>query len=145
VVVASLGQSSSTGARTPDPNGARDSWAPFIVLSRLRYVQVNGYYDQLEDVPESRVAELPDNAFGKWMAGKRADILDVPHACDQVSALSAALPWFPQDVTRMSLDAADSTVLDTDPNGPLWHVGRSDSERARQLIWDSLLDPATFR
>jgi hypothetical protein len=145
VVVASLGQASGTGARTPDPNGARDAWATVIVVSRLRYVQVNGYYDQLDDIPESREAELPDNAFGKWMAGKRGDILGILHACDQVSVLSAALPWFAEDVTRMSLDATDATVLEADPSGPLWHVGRSDSERARQLLWDSLLDPATYR
>jgi hypothetical protein len=143
VVVASLGRTEAGGASTRDPNGDRDAWATFIVMSRLRFVQVNGYYDQRADIPESRVAELPDNAFGAWMAQKRGDILGVIHACDQVSVLSAALPWFPQDVTRMRLDSGDATILEPDSHGPLWHVARTDSERALSLLWSTLLNLGT--
>ncbi len=141
VVVASLGQTNGSGALTLDPNGDRDPWATFIVTSRLRYVQVNGYYDQLADFPEERVSELPESAFGAWIAAKRADILELTAACDQVSVLSAALPWFAQDVTRMRLNDADPTVLDADPLGPIWHVARTDSDRARQELWDALSNP----
>ncbi len=145
VVVASLGQSEGTGARTNEPNGFRDRWATFIVTSRIPYVQVNGYYDQMLDVPEDRVPELPDNAFGAWMAQKRTKLLDDIVACDQVSVLAAALPWFSSTVKRVRREADDSTLLISDPNGPLWHVEQSDADRARDELWSLLGDPGTFR
>jgi len=145
VVVASLGQNKGSGAVTGDPNGNRDPWATYIVTTRLRYVQVNGYYDQLLDIPDDRVAELPDNAFGRWLSEKRSNILSVLHACDQVSVLSIALPWFDSDVTRLRLDDTDSTTLVGDPNGPIWHVTKTDSDRAREDFWTRLKDPQTYR
>lgn len=145
VVVASLGSSEGTGARTDDPNGARDSWATLIVLSRLPYVQVNGYYDQLLDLPEDRVAELPNNAFGAWMAEKRTKLLGTLVACDQVSLLASALPWFSSAVKKVRLDADDSSLLVEAPEGPIWHVERCDADRARDEIWSLLTEPTTFR
>jgi hypothetical protein len=145
VVVASLGQIEGTSARTGEPNGARDRWATFIVTQRLRYVQVNGYYDQMLDIPEDRVAELPDNAFGAWIANKRTKLLDDVVACDQVSVLAAALPWFSSSVKRVRPDADDSTLLVEDAEGPIWHVERGESERAREELWSMLTDRATFR
>lgn len=144
VVVASLGRIEGSGARTGDPNGNRDPWATEIVLSRMRYVQVNGYYQQSLDVPEERVAELPSNAFGAWISEKRADILELRVACDQVSVLAAALPWFPTDVSRMRLDTEDRSLLVPDEAGPLWHVAGSLHERAREELWTSLLSARTF-
>jgi hypothetical protein len=112
----------------------------------MRYVQVNGYYDQLLDVPESRVDELPDNPFGALIAGKRAEILALTSACDQVSVLSAALPWFASGVTRMHAEPGDGIpVLTPDPVGQIWHVAQSDSVRARDEFWAALTDPQTFR
>ena len=146
VVVSSLGTNDGTGASAGSPNGDVDSWATTIVTSRLRYVQVNGYYDQLLDVPEARVPELPANAFGSWMAAKRATILDLTSASDQVSVLSAALPWFASGVTRMRAEPSDKVpVLTPDPSGPIWHVTQSDSARARAELWAALKDPNTFR
>jgi hypothetical protein len=145
VVVASLGQTEGDGASTFNPNGGRDSWAAFIVASRMRLVQVNGYYDQLLDVPEERVPELPQNAFGNWMAEKRVDLLNVIVACDQISVLSTALPWFPSGITRMSVDPADGMHLVADPTGQIWHVADSDSARARSEIWARLKAPTTFQ
>lgn len=145
VVVASLGQTEADGASTFNPNGGRDSWAAFIVASRMRLVQVNGYYDQLLDVPEERVAELPQNAFGNWMAEKRVDLLSVIVACDQISVLSAALPWFPSGITRMSVDPADGMHLVAEPAGHIWHVAETDSARARSEIWARLKEPSTFQ
>lgn len=144
VVVASLGQTDGDGARALDPNGNRDSWATRIVTSRMRYVQVNGYYDQLLDLPEDRVAELPTNPFGEWMAAKRADILDLVHACDQISVLAVALPWFATDVVRMRADDAAPTTLVPDLTGQIWNVRQSESDRARELLWSTLKDPLTF-
>lgn len=145
VVVASLGRSDGDKATTLDPNGDRDLWATRIVTSRLRYVQVNGYYDQMLDVPEERVAELPSNAFGQWMADKRPDILDLGHACDQISVLAVGLPWFATDVVRMRADDTEPTTLLPDDAGAVWHVGQSESERARELLWSALKDPLSFQ
>jgi hypothetical protein len=145
VVVASLGQTEGDGASTFNPNGGRDRWATFIVSTRMRLVQVNGYYDQLLDVPEERAAELPQNAFGRWMADKRPDILNVILACDQITVLSAALPWFPADITHLRVDSADPMHFVPDATGLIWHVAQTDSARARSEIWAALKDPSTFQ
>lgn len=145
VVVASLGQTEGDGASTYNPNGGWDSWATSIVVSRMRLAQVNGYYDQVLDVPDERASELPKNAFGRWMAGKIPDILNVNVACDQISVLAVGLPWFATDVTRLRVDDADSTSLIPDASGQIWHVATTDSERARSEIWARLKDRSTFR
>jgi hypothetical protein len=145
VVVSSLGQTEDDGSSTVNPNGGRDNWATFIVASRLRLVQVTGYYDQLQDVPEEQVSELPRNAFGTWMAEKRTEILNVIFACDQISVLSVALPWFASDVTNLRVDETDSTRLVPDAAGLIWHVATTDSVRARSEIWSILKDPSTFQ
>jgi hypothetical protein len=146
VVVASLGTTETNGARAGGPNGDNDVWATVIVTQRMRYVQVNGYYDQLLDVPEPRVAALPQNPFGAWMAGKRSEVLDLLSACDQVSVLAAALPWFASGVTRMRAEPGDGIpVLTPDPTGRIWHVAETDSDRARDELWSALADPNTFR
>ena len=144
VVVASLGQSMAAGALTIEPNGRRDSWATVIVASRLRYVQVNGYYDQLLDVPDDRVSDLPSNAFGKWMAEKRSSLLDTPIASDQTSVLASALPWFASAVAKVRVDSEDTMVLREDPSGPIWHVSRCETDRARDEIWSMLRSPGAF-
>lgn len=144
VVVASLGQPEGEDARTIEPNGTRDPWATFIVTRRMQYVQVNGYYDQLLDLPESRVEELPANAFGAWMAEKRSSLLDVVIACDQVSVLAAARPWFASTVGKLRADTDDATLLVADPAGPIWHVASAETDRARDELWTMLKDPATF-
>lgn len=145
VVVSSLGQDEGDGASTIDPNGARDPWATFIVTSRMRFVQVNGYYDQLLDVPEARAAELPQNAFGRWMAEKRPGILSLIYACDQVSVLAVGLPWFASSVTRLRVSDTDRMSLVPDSTGQIWHVAQTDSARARNEIWARLKAPATFQ
>jgi len=145
VVVASLGRIAGAEVYTDNPNGDLDSWATFIVASRMRYVQVNGFYDQLQDIPDAQVAELPQNPFGQWLAQKRASILNLQTACDQVSVLSVALPYFALDVTHMRVDAADPGKLTPDSSGSIWHVARADIDPARAEIWAKLNDPSTFR
>jgi hypothetical protein len=146
VVVSSLGNVEETGVRSGDPNGNIDAWAITIVSSRMRYAQINGFYDQLLDLPEERVAELPKNPFGAWMTEKRPEILDLISACDQISVLAAALPWFATSVTRMSGQfSEDIPLLLPDAAGQIWHVSQSDSERARNELWVALQDPATYR
>jgi hypothetical protein len=146
VVVASLGSVEAGIAQTLNPNGGLDAWATTIVSTRMRFVQINGFYDQLLDLPETRVTELPKNPFGTWMAEKRPEILDLIQACDQVSVLSAALPWFAQGVARMRAEPSDTVpTLVPDAAGQVWHVAQSDSERARNELWSALQDPATYQ
>lgn len=146
VVVASLGNTVDGTINSGGPNGDVDPWATVIVASRMRFVQVNGYYDQLLDVPEARVAELPKNAFGAWMAEKRGEILDLNYACDQVSVLAAALPWFAGDVTRMRAQTSDDPpTLLPDPSGQIWRVGSGKSDRFRDEMWQMLGDPGTYQ
>jgi len=145
VVVASLGRIAGADVYADIPNGDLDSWATFIVASRMRYVQVNGFYDQLQDIPDARLAELPQNPFGQWLAQKRASILNLLTACDQVSVLSVALPYFALDVTHMRVEATDPVKLTPDSSGSIWHVAQTDIDRARAEIWAKLNDPSTFR
>ncbi len=146
VVVSSLGTTTADGALAGEPNGGIDNWATIIVTRRMRFVQVNGYYPQLLDVPASRAAELPDNPFGAWMAGKLAEILELVVACDQVSIEAAALPWFASGVTRMRAEPGeDVPLLTPDPTGQIWHVAKADSNHARDEFWLALKDPSTFR
>jgi hypothetical protein len=145
VVVASLGSSSPEGAVAGVPNGDLDAWATTIVTTRLRYVQVNGFYDQQQDLSEPRLAELPAHPFGAWMAAKRPEILDLIFACDQVSVMSVAFPWFAQGVARMQpVLGPEHPQLVPDPNGNAWHFAASDAATASAEFWRLLLDPQTY-
>jgi hypothetical protein len=148
VVVASLGSLTTAGATTSVPNGSLDPWATVIVSQRLRYVQISAFYDQLSDVPASRVEELPDNEFGAWMAAKQPSLLEIEIACDQIGVLAAGLPTFAVAVARVSpgeepasgggpdltLDPAGRDLLVTESAGPL----------AAARLWELLLEPKTF-
>jgi len=144
VVVSSLGTVSSSGATMGVPNGEMDTWADTIVAHRFRYVQVNAYYDQTLDVPSSRATELPNNAFGNWMAKKQ--VWSDNYATDQIGVLAVWLPSFVLEVKRMSPNAvgADSPTLQPDPQGNVWVVTRGDIDLSRAQLWKWLLDPNTF-
>jgi hypothetical protein len=131
------------------PNGELDAWASVIVGSRFRYVQVNAYYDQLTVVPEARSSELPSNAFGAWIAAKRASIFELHEAADQISIIAAGLPGFAVSVERVSpgparLDSDGGPDLERDANGPAWLVREGASVLATARFWELLLDPNTF-
>jgi hypothetical protein len=91
VIVSSLDTAASDGATMSGPNGELDPWADTIVVQKFRYVQVSAYHNQTTDVPSSRLAELPNNAFGAWMSAKQPSIWDQPAAADQVSVLAVGL------------------------------------------------------
>ncbi len=141
VVVASLGQLSSDGAVMDVPNGEMDPWADTIVVQRLRYVQVSAYYDQLGDVPDSRLSELPQNPFGEWVASKQPQIYDIEVASDQVALLSVALPGFALRVERATqagtkpLSLGDAPTLATVDTGSAWLVTSVDGALAAQRFW----------
>lgn len=149
VVVASLGTGFSEDTREAVmgiPNGEMDPWADTIVVQKFRYVQVSAYYDQLGDVPDERLAELPDNPLGEWMRAKQPEILGTPLASDQVSVIAMGVPGFVLGVTRVSQSGWDGEqpTLTPNPRGNGWLVTASDGAAATERLWQLLLDPDTY-
>jgi hypothetical protein len=150
VVVSSLGTTTASGAAMAAPNGEMDPWADAIVTARFRFVQVSAFYDQLTDVPAGRLAELPANAFGEWIAAKQPKIWDLPVAADQVAVVAVGIPSFATEVKRVSPAApvgAGATAgpdLVADPDGAAWLVTRSAGTAATDRFWQLLLDPAVY-
>lgn len=148
VVVSSLGTLTTEGANMGAPNGELDPWADVIVAQKFRYVQVSSFYDQLSDVPESLVPQLPQNDFTAWIAAKRTKVYNDTLAADQGILVAVAVPEFVSAVSPVALGDAssDSTpVLSTDPNGPIWLVTQVNGAVATARFWDMLLDPAMFK
>jgi len=150
VVVSALGSLTSTGGAMDIPNGEMDPWADTIVTARFRYVQVSAYYDQLTDVPAARLSELPNNAFGEWIATKQPNIWNDPQAADQVAVAAVGIPSFAVEVERVSPvgpvgdGATVGPALKDDPGAPGWLVRQSNGAAATTRFWQLLLDPATF-
>jgi hypothetical protein len=145
VVVSSLGTASASGGAMGIPNGEMDPWAEAIVAERLRYVQVSAYYDQLTDVPTSRLSELPANALGDWIAAKQPKIWSVPLAADQVAVAAVCVPSFAVAIDRVSSAGAVGVGATAGPdlvrnaNGPAWIVTESMGSVATTRFWDLLL------
>jgi hypothetical protein len=150
VVVSSLGTTTDTGGAMGQPNGEMDPWADEIVTAHLRFVQVSAYYDQLTDLPASRLAELPANPLGAWIAAKQPNILNLTVAADQVGVAAVGIPTFATAVEQVSaaaLAGASTTAgpdLVADPNGPCWLVTQSAGGDATARFWELLLDPKTY-
>jgi hypothetical protein len=143
VVVSSLGLTNASGAAMGLPNGDHDPWADKIVVERFRYVQVSAFYDQLTDVPEERVPELPDTPLGDWIAAKQPNLWGWAPASDQVAVLAAALPEFATAVERVTpmgvaADSANGPDLVVDPAGSNWLVTECDGAAATAYFWKSL-------
>ncbi|MES1175587.1 MAG: hypothetical protein ABUL62_14800 [Myxococcales bacterium] len=151
VVVSSLGTTSDSGAAMAAPNGEMDPWADVIVSSRFRFVQVSAFYNQVDDVPSSRLSELPNNPFGAWISGKQAKVWSLPQAADQVSLLAAGLPKFSVVVQRVSAaadpgpGASAGPDLRTNPNGGAWLVSQCACTQASDRLWQALLDTANYQ
>jgi hypothetical protein len=148
VVVSSLGTVSASGGALSTPNGEMDAWAGTIVAARFRYVQVSAFYDQLTDVPADRLAELPDNAFGDWIAAKQPGIWATNVASDQVAIAAIGIPAFAVAVERVSAtmerDAGAVADLVSDPAGSSWLVRESAGKAATARFWEILRDPKTY-
>jgi hypothetical protein len=150
VVVSALGGAAGDGSVMGWPNGELDPWADWIVGQRFRYIQVNGYYDQLADVPTGKAASLPANPFGTWMAAKIPSVLQIPMSSDQIGVLAAGVPTFATAVLRAAVDASapfDAMAgppLVTQANGPAWVVPSCEGAMAADRLWKMLLDPHTF-
>jgi hypothetical protein len=150
VVVSSLGTTTASGGAMAAPNGEMDPWADAIVTARFRFVQVSAFYDQLADVPDARLSELPANAFGAWIAAKQPKIWDLPVAADQVGVVAVGIPSFAVAVQRVSVagpvgaGATAGPDLVADPAGASWLVTQSAGADATARFWQLLLDPTTY-
>jgi hypothetical protein len=144
VVVSSLGSATNTGGAMGSPNGDGDPWADVIVTSRFRYVQVSAWYDQLTDVTSAKVADLPSNALGTWIAAKQPNLWQWSPASDQVAVLAVGLSSFATAIKRVSVaasvdaGAANGPELATDQNGQDWIVTGCDGSAATSLFWKVL-------
>jgi|GEM_PF-694095 len=149
-IVSSVGSLSASGAVMGRPNGEMDPWADTIVTARFRYVQISAYYDQLTDVPAARLAELPANEFGNWIAAKQPGIWSTPQAADQVGVAALGIPGFVVAVERVAAGgpvaagASAGPDLTPNPEGPLWLVTQIAGSSATDRFWQLLLDPATY-
>jgi len=150
VVVSALGGPADSGSVMGWPNGELDAWADWIVGQRFRYIQVNGYYDQLGDVPPARAADLPANPLGAWMTAKVPKVLQVPMSSDQIGVLAVGIPTFVTAVSRAVVDASAAFDPATGPpllaqaDGSAWVVPSCDTAMAADRLWTTLLDPRTF-
>jgi len=144
VVVSSLGSATDTGGAMAAPNGEMDPWAGVIVTARLRFVQVSAFYDQLADVPSSRLSDLPTSALGEWIRAKQAKVWDLPQAADQVAVLAVAEPAFAAEVDRVfaapsvAADATAGPELFSSPDGTAWLVRRCDGALPAERFWQAL-------
>jgi hypothetical protein len=151
VVVSSLGKLTADGATMDDPNGEMDPWADSIVTSRFRYVQVSAFYDSSKtEVPSTRVSDLPENPFGRWIANKQPKIWELALAADQVGVAAVGIPSFASKVVRVSAAGLVETGalagpnLTENPKGNLWLVREVVAAEAAKQFWGLLLDPQTF-
>ncbi len=150
VVVSALGGVAGGSSVMGWPNGELDAWADWIVGQRFRYIQVNGYYDQLGDVTTAKAADLPDNPFGAWMAAKVSGVYQIPMSSDQIGVLAVGLPTFVTAVGRAVVDPAAAFDATTGPplmeqaDGSAWVVPSCDSAMAADRLWKMLQDPRTF-
>jgi hypothetical protein len=150
VVVSSLGSTTDTGGAMGPPNGEMDPWADAIVAARFRFVQVSAYYDQTTDVPTARLAELPANTFGDWIAAKQPSIFDLDQAADQVAVVAVGISSFVTAVEKVSAvgligaGASAGPVLVGDAAGPLLLATQNNSDEATGRFWKLLLDPTTY-
>ena len=151
VVVSSMGSTTDTGAAMGPPNGEMDPWADAIVTARFRFVQVSAFYDQTTDVPTSRLAELPANPFGDWIAAKQPSIFNLDQAADQVGVAAVGISSFVTSVQKVSAagligaGATGGPDLVADAAGPLLLVTQSDGAEATGRFWQLLTDPNTYR
>jgi hypothetical protein len=147
VVVSSLGTTTTTGAAMGPPNGEMDKWADVIVAQKFCYVQVSSFYDQMTDVPDSLLPQLPKNAFTSWITAKQTKIYDDALAADQGAVVAVAVTEYVSAVSRAALSdtTADSIpTLASDPSGPIWLVTQVSGAVATARLWNLLLDPAVY-
>jgi hypothetical protein len=151
VVVAALGgYAMLNGGNMAAPNGELDPWADWIVAQRFTYIQVSAFYNQINDVTDAQIPNLPQNSLGAWMADKITNIFAVPAAADQVAVLAVGLPSFVGAVQRAvpdtsgPYDSKQGPPLKLDPAGNVYIVTQVAAPLAASELWRMLLTPDTY-
>jgi len=150
IVVSSLGTATDTGWVSGRPNGEMDPWADTIVASRFTFVQVSAFYDQTNDIPAARIADLPANPFGAWMAAKAPNVWSDMRAADQVGILAVAVAGFATAAPTVAVaaptqaDAKMGPTLVAKAGGNGQVVTRISTADAVAHVWTLLGDPKTF-
>jgi hypothetical protein len=150
VVVSSMGSVTPSGATLTNPNGEMDPWADAIVTKVFRFVVVSSFYDQLTDVPTSRLSALPANPLGEWIAAKQPKVWSLREAGDQVAVLAVGIPSFVGAVETVSVASVvgpGATVgpdLAKDPNGSAWLVTQVSGSVATARFWQALQERTTY-
>lgn len=148
VVVATLGMLQAPKAVMTGPNGDLDPWADWIVAQRFKYVQISVYYDQTADVTTSELGDLPQDAFGRFIADKQPNISTNQLATDQVAVLAVGLPQFVTAVHRSSADTSagfgnprgQGPPLVPDSKGHAFVVTQIAAPLAASRFWRMLLE-----
>jgi len=150
VVVAALGSYAMANGVMASPNGELDPWADWIVTQRFTYVQVSSFYNQINDVTDAQIPDLPSRPLGAWIADKVKNIFNVSTASDQVAVLAVGLPSFVAAVQRATPDTSgdfdpkQGPPLKPDPNGNAWVVTHIAAPLAAAQLWQMLLNPQTY-
>jgi len=150
VVVAALGAYRAPNGELGRPNGDLDPWADWIVAQRYRFIHVGTYYDQTTDVTADKVASLPMNQLGTFIAKKQPKILPDASAADQVALLSVALSDFVAGAVMASpdisagFDGMSGPTLVPDDKGDDYIVTKIKGFLADPVLWLSLTDPHIF-
>lgn len=150
VVVAALGLYKAPKGIMASPNGDMDPWADWIVTQTYRFVQVGVHYNQLADVPEQNLSDLPMNPFGAFMAMQQPKILDVDSAADQVALVAVADPLFVTGIQRAAPDLSAGFNTSQGPDlvpaddGRCWLVTSIVGTLPASRMWPLLRDPKTF-
>ena len=122
VVVSALGGAASGGSVMGWPNGELDAWADWIVGQRFRYIQVNGYYDQLGDVTAAKVADLPGQSpSARGWPRRLPTVFQIAMSSDQIGVLAVGVPTFVTAVGRAVVDT--SAAFDATTGPPLAGAG----------------------
>ncbi len=111
VVVSALGGAANGGSVMGWPNGELDAWADWIVGQRFRYIQVNGYYEQLGDVSSGQ-GRRPAGQCVRSVDGGEGSGRSFRSPCPRIRSAcwrSACRPSSPRSGARSSTPPRHST------------------------------------
>ncbi|MDQ3732248.1 MAG: hypothetical protein M3329_09900 [Pseudomonadota bacterium] len=155
VVVAWLGGRASSMA---DYDGWSDPWAASVVLQKLSLVQFPPW-EADPHVPKSKLIELPDTPFRRWMINKQHSYWKTPTGQlqpgssdgDAPPVISAMRKDYVMQAKRVSFrrwttkHGHQLPVFKKDPNGKALVVTCADRRVATEEWWRALKNPAAYK
>lgn len=155
VVAAALGQADDMG----DYNGLMDSWAAYIVLRQVRYVQFPAGISPPR-VPKRRFQRLPPTEFRQGLIDKRTPYAGPKEETDvdAAPAISLMRPDYVVRARRVAFShwvaravrnipgrsTAEYPVFKPDPAGTAWVVTRARDGIATREFWRGLRNPKAW-